>query len=137
MKNFMKMLFIIGMMMTTAVSVAQSNSTESIIFIMDEEPHCLVRFDFISLADIIAQGDTIVNGYDEDYAITVISTKDDDIKTVIIQEYGEKLNIRMFTQSSYWVEYYENAVDGSYPGEIEDLIAMVLHIRHINDVDNE
>lgn len=137
-----KLFFMIAIMLVamSGRSFAQSsiqNRESEIIFLMQEEPYCLIHFDFISLADIIAQSDTIVSGKEETFSITMLTTHDDDIKIIVIEEYDNELKVRMFTQTSCWVEYYEDTEDGSYPKEIEDLIAMALYIRHQNEVYSE
>ena len=61
MKKHMKMLFIIGMMMATAVSAfAQSVSAKSeVLFLMAEEPYCEIHYDYWDLAELVAASDTL------------------------------------------------------------------------------
>lgn len=65
MKKLMKMLFIIGMMVATAVSAfAQSVSAQTkpdVLFLMAEEPYCEIQYDYWDLAELVAASDTLMD----------------------------------------------------------------------------
>lgn len=64
MKKITKMLLVIWMVTTTAVSVAQSTSqseSQVVLFLMAEEPYCEIPYDYWNLAELIASADTVMD----------------------------------------------------------------------------
>ena len=154
MKKFFFMLAIMLVAMSGrsfAQSTIQSRESE-IIFLMDEDPHCLLHFDFMSFAELVASSDTLVD--DEDFyrimesypypdegpdepAFLILVPDDDDINVIMIQEDedGHALSLSMLTNVG-WMAYYEDEGDGegSYPGCLDDFLSMFYYIHHMDEV---
>ena len=152
-----KLFFMIAIMLVamSGRSSAQSTSVQTneseIVFLMSEEPHCLLRFDFMSLAELAAASDTLIDEEDmrfmESYpypdagpdepAFLILVPDDDDINVIMIQEDedGHALSLSMLTNVG-WLAYYEDEGDGegSYPGCLDDFLSMFYYIHHMDEV---